>query len=670
MIRATYRRAIANIRSRPAQTILVGAVIAAGSALIVIAGSLNQMVDSLWDDVYAQGNGPDVIVGSADRALTETLLIEAGGIQVSGPQAVAWNLRATRGTRSAPFASAVSGFEPLEVGEPVIVDGTWLSKVSGQVVIDRGLANRLDAAVGDLITVSGDGGSITTEVVGIAINTVRPPFPIWDPALGYMSESDTRAVQPDLETWRWNGMIKLSDPGSASQVVRAIETAHPDSADEVGAITRFEIAEEAGQAANIFSILIGGFALLVLAATGFIILNVVAGQVFSQSREVGLLKAVGFTPFQTSVTHLVQNGLTAIVFATLGSVAGMFIAPLMLSNTISSLGGGGTSVSPQVIAVSILFVTSLVIVFTLIPAWRSGRVSTVRLIRGDTGRGAGRSRIAGLARALGAPPSLTIGVRDAFGHRGRAILSIAAMVVAVAVLIPIGSFQRMFSSQEILAELGAPPYEVSVSPGIMERSELELIIENLGGVENIHTVNSWIARTPNGPSFNIRVIDGDYASAGYAMQSGRLPEKAGEATIGWGLSDELDVAPGDTLAIEVEGVQVDLDIVGQQAMLSNSGRMLFIPASTFDGTPLESKTVDLVAVKLDGSVTQVEFKSRLLEAADGRVTVETFEEEEEDLRRTFTVIVAGVAIVMVPGTKSARLWTLESRLSNSTPAVG
>jgi len=86
--------------------------------------------------------------------------------------------------------------------------------------------------------------------------------------------------------------------------------------------------------------------------------------------------------------------------------------------------------------------------------------------------------------------------------------------------------------------------------------------------------------------------------------------------------------------------------VGQQAMTSNSGRMLFIPASTFDGTPVETKSVDLVAVKLDGSVTQAEFKSRLLEATNGRVSVETFEEEEEDLRQTFTVIVAGVAIAM------------------------
>src|SRR4030095_11935680 len=60
------------------------------------------------------------------------------------------------------------------------------------------------------------------------------------------------------------------------------------------------------------------FALFALMAAAFTIANVVSGINLTSYREIGVMKAVGFTPAQVTVTLLAQ----ILVPVTLGAVAG------------------------------------------------------------------------------------------------------------------------------------------------------------------------------------------------------------------------------------------------------------------------------------------------------------------------------------------------------------
>src|SRR6202030_167406 len=151
------------------------------------------------------------------------------------------------------------------------------------------------------------------------------------------------------------------------------------------------------------------FSLLALAATAAIVANLVTGIVISSYREIGIMKAVGFTPLQVVGVFVLQILVPAAAASIIGIPAGTILSQPLLANGSSALGlAYQPSYSPALGLLALAGALLIVTIAALIPALRAGMLKPAVVIanatapRGQSGRWLRRlaSRVA-LPRSIG-----------------------------------------------------------------------------------------------------------------------------------------------------------------------------------------------------------------------------------------------------------------------------
>src|SRR4029077_4784107 len=173
------------------------------------------------------------------------------------------------------------------------------------------------------------------------------------------------------------------------------------------------------------SSVIFAFSLFALAAVAVIVGSVVAGTVLSSYRDVGIMKALGFTPVEVVAIFIGQMVLTALAGAIIGIPLGA-LASRPLLNIAATEGGLPVQdfIGPLADLAVLLGIMVLVGTAALIPAVRAARTDSVRATSlGLSPAGTRRSRLAGLLARFGAPRPLSLGAGDAFARPARAVLT-------------------------------------------------------------------------------------------------------------------------------------------------------------------------------------------------------------------------------------------------------
>src|SRR5215472_15438612 len=144
-----------------------------------------------------------------------------------------------------------------------------------------------------------------------------------------------------------------------------------------------------------------GFGVIALAASGVVVANVVAGAVLAGYREIGITRAIGFSPAQSVVGVMLTILLQALGGVVLGTSLGLLLSVPLLQQSFHALGLPAPGASPLA-AVPGLLVLLVMALGALLPAVRAGRLSPVRAISvGGAPAGGRRSRrvpLVGLAR--------------------------------------------------------------------------------------------------------------------------------------------------------------------------------------------------------------------------------------------------------------------------------
>ena len=105
----------------------------------------------------------------------------------------------------------------------------------------------------------------------------------------------------------------------------------------------------------------------------------------------------------------------------------------------------GPVFDPRALVIALVVVEVLVVVATVLPAWRAGRVpTTVALAPVPPTRGH-RSRLAALGERLGLGPVAAAGLRDSFARPARSMLTALALAVAVVAVVVTSGFSRTIS---------------------------------------------------------------------------------------------------------------------------------------------------------------------------------------------------------------------------------
>ncbi len=87
------------------------------------------------------------------------------------------------------------------------------------------------------------------------------------------------------------------------------------------------------------SVVLGSASLAALLAVGFIVANAIGGRILASRRDIGLLKAAGFTPGGVTALFVVENLILAGAASVVGTAMGIALSPLMLEPTANVCSG-------------------------------------------------------------------------------------------------------------------------------------------------------------------------------------------------------------------------------------------------------------------------------------------------------------------------------------------
>ena len=581
MLRATLLQAFADLRHRWLQTVLVFLVIAAAATVLMLALTVWRASSEPYEQALDEANGPHAWF-FGDRSDLLRIAERDGVVGFAGPYTVSLNFSVTVGTERHPVRFWDTGAELPEVEPALLTDGRWLDP-DGQdeVIIGAGFARDAGFEVGDEIVVADEGGRTALDIVGIAANLERAPYPEWGPAVFHVLPSTfERLIHGQVNAFMLG--VRLEDAAASEQFINQVRADYPP------VITRSwqEVRDAVNQVNTANVIFLAVFSVFALLAVGFIIANAIGGQVLAQYREIGLLKAVGFTPGQVTVLLLLENMLTAVPAALVGAALGFALSPLFLSSVASLFNASAfPAFDPVVLRAGVAIVALITMVFTAVPAWRAGRLSTLRaLTSGIMAEGSRPSLPAKIASRLHLPPLIVIAIKDAFSRPLRALLTIGALTLAVmTVTLALVLDATLVAAQDDPGLLGRQPFELQVVPRTISNDSTEALINAHPEVER-YVKRAWfeVDIPERYQHLGTWGLAGDYREIGYPIHEGRMFSGPGEAVLGLGLAKEMDLGVGETITFFLAGSEVELPVVGTYVEDGDRGLRIMFDLATVE----------------------------------------------------------------------------------------
>jgi ABC-type antimicrobial peptide transport system permease subunit len=318
----------------------------------------------------ALSGGAEILIRQADIADTSLSAIDARvGAKIAAlPQVQNVSgviMSAVVLPESSGFA-IVWGYAPNEqaIRRFHIVEGETIQS-NHQVIIGKVLAEALNKKVGDTIELGGS----RFRVKGIYESSIG-----WEELGGVVTLRDAQALagRPRKVTMY---AVKVKDPSQARAVVEEINATIP----EAHAALSGEFADQMPDMKNADAFL-NGISSLAIIVGGVGVLNTMLMSVFERTREIGVLRALGWR--RTSVLELILR--ESALLGMLGGTIGVPVAYLLvgLINMVPMLTGTLTIVfSWDVFARGFLVALFLGVVGGLYPAYRATRLQPVEALR-------------------------------------------------------------------------------------------------------------------------------------------------------------------------------------------------------------------------------------------------------------------------------------------------
>jgi putative ABC transport system permease protein len=171
---------------------------------------------------------------------------------------------------------------------------------------------------------------------------------------------------------------------------------------------------------------LAAFSVFALAATIAIVATLVTGIVISAYREIGIMKAVGFTPSQVVGVFALQIIIPALAACLIGIPVGALVSQPLLANSSHALGLAYEPTFSIGLDLLLLVCGLLVVaVAATVPALRAGLLKPVAAIaKASAPRGAGGRTLRRAAARARLPRSVVLGIGDAFARPLRAALTL------------------------------------------------------------------------------------------------------------------------------------------------------------------------------------------------------------------------------------------------------
>jgi len=196
-------------------------------------------------------------------------------------------------------------------------------------------------------------------------------------------------------------IVKASNVESVNTVSEYLTTIYGSN---ISIISVQQITQAVSTIMGFFSILLGSVAAISLSVAGLGIMNIMLVSVYERTKEIGLLKAIGFKDRNILIIFLSEAMLVGFIGGVLGIVAGAGASQLVptligtyfgssnLGLRVGVQGGAGMQsamasfsytpiITLDVVGVALMTAVSVSVLSGLYPAWRASKMEPIKALR-------------------------------------------------------------------------------------------------------------------------------------------------------------------------------------------------------------------------------------------------------------------------------------------------
>jgi len=581
---AVVHKALADLRRRRLQAAVIFLTVFLSMAAGTIAVTLMSQTRDPYQAAFDKQRGAHLQI--AYSATTDLRLLAKtpetiGAASFGGPYPVA-NIQFKFGDRKF-FVDAIGRDNP---GGPVevlnVTSGRW-ARANDEIVLTRSFAELNKISVGDRVKVVSVAQTPSLTVVGEVVDI-----------------DEGSADLSSQHAWVATAAVPaLSTPDSAYYLMDYRFAGAPTSAQLQGYIDRLRASLPPGSITgslnyilvrSIFNItnqiltgVLSAFSVFALAATIAIVATLVTGIVISAYREIGIMKAIGFTPSQVVGVFALQIVIPALVACVLGIPVGTLVSQPLLANSSHAL---GLAYAPTFsIGLDMLLLASgllVVAVAATLPALRAGLLKPIAAIANASApRSTGGRRLRSLAARARLPRPVVLGIGDAFARPLRAALTLITVLLGVATVVVAIGLPRSFLLINN-SETGAGNYQVVVNrTSAFADADVMRILNAQPETARVVAVggrNVTIAGLAD--PVNTQLFRGDSSRLGYLVIAGRWYSAPGEVLAPASLLHDAHLKIGDSFSGTADGQALQFRVVGETYDINNLGHSMFMDIAT------------------------------------------------------------------------------------------
>lgn len=673
-----WRKVVRDLLEHRARTVLVVLSIAVGvSAVGTIAGAATLLEHNLRAG-YADTRPAHAAIFTAaafDREIVDIVRAMPRVTEAQGRRSVTVRMVTGPDETLELQLTALADWtsQPLDIVEPVPgADGARFPPRRGEIVFERSSARLTPLASGAPVTLVLPGGrERTLDTGGFAREPGTSPAFYFGRLLGYVSFEtlEDLGFADGFTELRVRVTAPEAGRDPTRSEIRAVARDIRDRLERAGTQVAFTQVPEPGEHPSqdlldaVFTILgaIGGLSLVV---SGFLVVNTISAIIAQQTRQIGMMKAVGARDRQVAGVYL-------------GIVLGYAAIALTISLPLGALGAWALTVFSagllnfdatrfflpvHVLAFEVAIGLVVPLAAAAVPIWRGVRV-TVREAVSSTGIADtfGASRFDRLLQQLRGPSRPTLlSIRNTFRRKTRLALTLAALMFGGAV------FMSVFTLRASLVATLEDTfryfnYNVQVELSAPSRTSLQVAAaERVPGVVSAEpwTFAAAQRERPDGTRSGTQVIFGlppDARTVNPVLERGRwlLPEDGNAIVITSNfLDDEPDVDIGSRITLVAQGRTSAWTVVGI-VQPPTRRPFLYAPSAALERLTRDRGKASLLMVVTDGGAADREkavgmaVRTALEDAGFGVSSTTTANEIRSTIDALFDTMVAFVSVMSV-----------------------
>lgn len=552
-------RVRADLRGRRVQAGSVALVVAFSTLLLGLALVSYASVQAPFDRLFTQLNGAHLWVylqPPVSQAQIDAVTHAPNVVASANPDEIDRGGVLLNGNKLDAQLWAFPAQQPA-IGKLLITQGQMLAASDPDgVVVNQPFADANHLRVGDALTLITPQGLAQVHIRGLSVDVNHDSLSESKYCIAYLLRPTLGRFFPTPGQLAIG--LRLNDPSAIRATVSAIAGQLQIPAENLDFDDWLSFRSDFGKISLGTAALLLAFGIVGLVAAGVIIINLVTGQALAQQRDLGILKAVGFTPWQVVRTLVLEYLLLGLLGALIGLGLVAALAPTLLTSIGASL---GAPVPPQYDlgtgALLLAGILLLVAACAALPAWRAGRTRVVDVIRpGGAVPGRSRARLASLLLHGGISVVAALGLRGVTARPLRALLVWLTLFIGVMASVFGLTLAPTISAYSANPALNGDYSDLFVQHGLYDARAMQRLLSPQPDVAyyySTYQTSAQVAGSAAESRVSMLFTAGDTRRIAAALDTGRwYHEGADEAVLAASTLHDLGVRVGDRLPLTID----------------------------------------------------------------------------------------------------------------------